>query len=196
MGVIVNQGLPKGVGAEGSVVHRLPPALRDDLASALRPAFLAAASRVYADVVATSTMTPALQTRVRDLASQTDAIKTSLKQLSEHCQADLRLNAMADQSQMQRWIALAISALTFAIAVMVSSFMIRSTNTSLRTAVGSLNDVAAQVVSAAAELSTSAQSLSVALSRYRIKAFSSNPFITQGLRPTGDAHKYGFIDRF
>jgi methyl-accepting chemotaxis protein len=122
--------------------------------------FLAAASRVYADVVATSTMTPALQTRVRDLASQTDAIKTSLKQLSEHCQADLRLNAMADQSQMQRWIALAISALTFTIAAVVSSFMIRSTNTSLRTAVGSLNDVAAQVVSAAAELSTSAQSLS------------------------------------
>ena len=43
MGVIVNQGLPKGVGAEGSVVHRLPPALREDLASALQPAFLAAA---------------------------------------------------------------------------------------------------------------------------------------------------------
>ncbi len=36
MGVIVNQGLPEGVGAEGSVVHRLPPALRDDLASALQ----------------------------------------------------------------------------------------------------------------------------------------------------------------
>ncbi len=43
MGVIVNQGLPEGVGAEGSVVHRLPPALREDLASALQPAFLAAA---------------------------------------------------------------------------------------------------------------------------------------------------------
>src|SRR5829696_1068862 len=43
MGVIVNQGLPEGVGAEGSVVHRLPPALRDDLASALQPAFLASA---------------------------------------------------------------------------------------------------------------------------------------------------------
>ena len=43
MGVIVNQGLPKGVGAEGSAVHRLPAALREDLASALQPAFLAAA---------------------------------------------------------------------------------------------------------------------------------------------------------
>ena len=32
MGVIVNQGLPKGVGAEGTVVHRLPPALREALA--------------------------------------------------------------------------------------------------------------------------------------------------------------------
>ena len=44
MGVIVNQGLPTGVSGEGSVVHRLPPALREDLASALRPAFLTAAA--------------------------------------------------------------------------------------------------------------------------------------------------------
>ncbi len=45
MGVIVNQGLPKGLRgtAEGVTVHRLPPALRDDLAKALHPAFLAAA---------------------------------------------------------------------------------------------------------------------------------------------------------
>jgi EmrB/QacA subfamily drug resistance transporter len=45
MGVIVNQGLPRQLhgGAEGVAVHRLPPALRGDLASALRPAFLAAA---------------------------------------------------------------------------------------------------------------------------------------------------------
>jgi len=43
MGVIVNQGLPKGIGGGGALVHRLPPALRADLASALRPAFLASA---------------------------------------------------------------------------------------------------------------------------------------------------------
>jgi MFS family permease len=46
MGVIVNQGLPPGVGnggAEGAAVHRLPPALRADLADALHPAFGAAA---------------------------------------------------------------------------------------------------------------------------------------------------------
>jgi len=45
MGVIVNLGLPEGLqgGAEGVVVHRLPLAFRDDLASALKPAFLAAA---------------------------------------------------------------------------------------------------------------------------------------------------------
>ncbi len=45
MGVIVNQGLPERLhGAAGGVtVHRLPPALRVDLADALRPAFLAAA---------------------------------------------------------------------------------------------------------------------------------------------------------
>ncbi len=43
MGVIVNQGLPRGVGSGGTLVHRLPPGLRADLASALRPAFLAAA---------------------------------------------------------------------------------------------------------------------------------------------------------
>jgi len=42
MGVIVNQGLPRGA-RDGSLVHRLPPALRESLASALHPAFLAAA---------------------------------------------------------------------------------------------------------------------------------------------------------
>jgi methyl-accepting chemotaxis protein len=122
--------------------------------------FLATAGNVYTQVVATPTMTPTLQASVRDLASQTEAIRKSLKQLSEHCLADLRLNAMADESQTQRQFALALSALTLAIAALVSSFMIRSTNRSLRTALSSLNDGAAQVVSAAAELSTSAQSLS------------------------------------
>jgi EmrB/QacA subfamily drug resistance transporter len=44
MGVIVNHGLPPGVGAgEGVAVHRLPPRLREDLADALHPAFLVAA---------------------------------------------------------------------------------------------------------------------------------------------------------
>ena len=45
MGVIVNQGLPSRLQAsgEGVAVHRLPPAFRDDLANALKPAFLAAA---------------------------------------------------------------------------------------------------------------------------------------------------------
>jgi MFS family permease len=45
MGVIVNHGLPAGVatGGEGSAVHRLPPALRRGLASAIHPAFLVAA---------------------------------------------------------------------------------------------------------------------------------------------------------
>ncbi|MDQ3822317.1 MAG: MFS transporter [Actinomycetota bacterium] len=41
MGVIVNQGLPAGA-QDGAVVHRLPPALRVDLADALQPAFFAA----------------------------------------------------------------------------------------------------------------------------------------------------------
>src|SRR4051794_20972998 len=45
MGVIVNHGLPADVaaGGEGSVVHRLPPALRSGLADAIKPAFLVAA---------------------------------------------------------------------------------------------------------------------------------------------------------
>jgi EmrB/QacA subfamily drug resistance transporter len=43
MGLIVNQGLPPGIGArEGSSVHRLPPAAREALADALHPAFVAA----------------------------------------------------------------------------------------------------------------------------------------------------------
>jgi EmrB/QacA subfamily drug resistance transporter len=41
MGVIVNQGLPAEA-RDGAVVHRLPPALRVELADALRPAFFAA----------------------------------------------------------------------------------------------------------------------------------------------------------
>ena len=46
IGVIVNRGLPAGVGAgaEGSAIHRLSPALRQGLASALRPAFLTSAA--------------------------------------------------------------------------------------------------------------------------------------------------------
>jgi EmrB/QacA subfamily drug resistance transporter len=43
MGVIVNQGLPRNIGGGGEIVHRLPARLRDDLASALQPAFLASA---------------------------------------------------------------------------------------------------------------------------------------------------------
>jgi EmrB/QacA subfamily drug resistance transporter len=41
MGVIVNQGLPEAA-RDGAAVHRLPPALRVDLADALQPAFFAA----------------------------------------------------------------------------------------------------------------------------------------------------------
>jgi MFS family permease len=41
MGVIVNQGLPPSA-RDGTVVHRLPPRLRVELADALQPAFFAA----------------------------------------------------------------------------------------------------------------------------------------------------------
>jgi EmrB/QacA subfamily drug resistance transporter len=43
MGVIINQKLPASVRGEGTAIHRLPPAGRSALASALHPAFLAAA---------------------------------------------------------------------------------------------------------------------------------------------------------
>jgi len=43
MGVIVNAGLPaKAARGEGVAIHRLPPALRDSFAAAIKPAFLAA----------------------------------------------------------------------------------------------------------------------------------------------------------
>jgi EmrB/QacA subfamily drug resistance transporter len=43
MGVIVNHGLPPGAATgEGVPIHRLPEALRDDLAAAIKPAFFAA----------------------------------------------------------------------------------------------------------------------------------------------------------
>jgi EmrB/QacA subfamily drug resistance transporter len=44
MGVIVNAGLPaKAALGEGVAIHRLPPALRESFAAAIKPAFLAAA---------------------------------------------------------------------------------------------------------------------------------------------------------
>ena len=42
MGVIVNQGLPEAAQLHRQSIHRLPPDLRDGLADALQPAFLAA----------------------------------------------------------------------------------------------------------------------------------------------------------
>ena len=42
MGVIVNAGLPAQATRAGVAVHRFPLALREALASAIRPAFLAA----------------------------------------------------------------------------------------------------------------------------------------------------------
>jgi MFS family permease len=42
MGVIVNHGLPSNANIERQSVHRLPPHLREALADALHPAFLAA----------------------------------------------------------------------------------------------------------------------------------------------------------
>jgi len=42
MGLIVNQGLPRGLEGKGASVHRLPPAAREALADALHPAFVAA----------------------------------------------------------------------------------------------------------------------------------------------------------
>jgi EmrB/QacA subfamily drug resistance transporter len=44
MGAIVNAGLPPGAGAAGTQIERLPPALRATFASALKPAFFAAAA--------------------------------------------------------------------------------------------------------------------------------------------------------
>jgi EmrB/QacA subfamily drug resistance transporter len=43
MGVIVNQGLPPGADINRRALHRLPPNLREALADAMQPAFLAAA---------------------------------------------------------------------------------------------------------------------------------------------------------
>lgn len=44
MGVIVNHGLPAGTNLDRQAVHRLPPNLREALADAMHPAFLAASA--------------------------------------------------------------------------------------------------------------------------------------------------------
>jgi fucose permease len=43
MGVIINHGLPAGTEVENAAVRQLPPNLRDALADAMQPAFMAAA---------------------------------------------------------------------------------------------------------------------------------------------------------
>jgi sugar phosphate permease len=43
MGVIINHGLPSGAAVEEASVRRLPPSLREALAAAMQPAFMAAA---------------------------------------------------------------------------------------------------------------------------------------------------------
>jgi methyl-accepting chemotaxis protein len=124
--------------------------------------FLAQAHGTYAQVVATSTMSPELQTRVRGLASATDAVKASLKQLAEDCTADLRgqLSVLPGRSQTGRWLALCVSVGTLVIAGAFSFLMIGATSKSLRTALGSLSDGAESVASAAGQISVSSQSLS------------------------------------
>jgi MFS family permease len=42
MGVIINQGLPAGTDVDDAAVRQLPPNLREALAEAMQPAFLAA----------------------------------------------------------------------------------------------------------------------------------------------------------
>jgi len=60
MGVIVNQGLPRGVRAEGVAVHRLQGGLRVGLANALQPAFFAA-------VVVSALVLPIVVIGIRDV---------------------------------------------------------------------------------------------------------------------------------
>src|SRR5947209_6367289 len=60
MGVIVNQGLPRGVSSQGVAVHRLHGALRVGLAHALRPAF-------FAGLVVSTLVLPIVLVGIRDI---------------------------------------------------------------------------------------------------------------------------------
>jgi predicted MFS family arabinose efflux permease len=60
MGVIVNQGLPRGVSNKGVAVHRLHGALRVGLAHALRPAF-------FAGMVVSALVLPIVLVGIRDV---------------------------------------------------------------------------------------------------------------------------------
>ena len=60
MGVIVNQGLPRGVSTKGVTVHRLHGTLRVGLAHALRPAF-------FAGMVVSALVLPIVLVGIRDV---------------------------------------------------------------------------------------------------------------------------------
>jgi EmrB/QacA subfamily drug resistance transporter len=60
MGVIVNQGLPRGVRAQGVAIHRLRGVVRVELANAIRPAF-------FAGLVVSALVLPIVLVGVRDV---------------------------------------------------------------------------------------------------------------------------------
>jgi methyl-accepting chemotaxis protein len=125
--------------------------------------FVGDAKTVYGTVLANpASMTGEMQDRMRDLATRTDAIKTSLQQTKERCSKDLheKLSAVEQSSAQQRWLSLMLFAGTLVVAGVIVSLTIRRSITSVLTrAVEELTAAAAGTASAASEIATSSQTL-------------------------------------
>jgi hypothetical protein len=109
-------GLPQGR-AEGAA----------KLADALER-FVNDAKAVYGGVLSNpANLNQETQQEMRELASQTDAIRKGIQELKEQCSRDLKeqLASMRASSIQQRWLALGVFAMTLAVSAVIVNLTIR-----------------------------------------------------------------------
>jgi methyl-accepting chemotaxis protein len=90
--------------------------------------YLADAIATYGTLLKNPTaMTPEMQARMRDLASASDSLKTSLQGLKDSCSSDLRqqLGALQQSSAHARWLELAVFLVTIVVAAVIVNLTIR-----------------------------------------------------------------------
>ena len=125
--------------------------------------FVADARGLYGSALANpASLTAEMQERMRQLATRTDALKTSLQQAKASFSGDLRdeLSSMRSRSARQRWVALLLCTGTFITAGIIVSLTIRKSITNvLKQAVSELRTASAQTSTAAFEISNSSQAL-------------------------------------
>jgi methyl-accepting chemotaxis protein len=90
--------------------------------------YLADATATYGTILKNAAaMTPEMQTRMHDLASGSDSLKTNLQGLKDGCSGDLRqqLGALQQNSAYARWLELAVFLVTIVVAAVIVNLTIR-----------------------------------------------------------------------